>query len=113
MLAEVKTPIKTFVRAAPTAVAIVSVLYILANVAYFAAIPRDQLLSSGMTIAGRFFLNVKNYAFNSVDLQVFGDNSATHALPALIAVSALGNVIAVVFTAARRIFSSHVVGDCQ
>ena len=59
VLTEVKSLGKTLVRAAPTAVVIVSILYMLANVAYFAAVPRDQLLTSGVTIAGRFFLNVK------------------------------------------------------
>ena len=58
MLTEVKSPLKTLVRAAPTAVTIVMVLYILANMAYFAAVPRSQLLTSGVTIAGQFFLNV-------------------------------------------------------
>lgn len=47
------------VRAAPTAIATVTVAYMLVNVAYFAAVPRDEIISSGVTVAGQFFLNVK------------------------------------------------------
>ena len=59
VMTEIKQPLKTLPRALPTAVGIVTILYILVNVAYFAAIPRDQLLSSGVTVAGQFFFNVK------------------------------------------------------
>jgi hypothetical protein len=45
--------------AGSTALAIVTVSYMLVNVAYFAAVPRDEIVSSGITIAGQFFLNVR------------------------------------------------------
>ena len=52
-------------------------------------------------------------SINIVDIQVFGDSGATRGLPAMIAVSALGNVIAIVFMAGRRMSSSHGVADCE
>lgn len=51
--------------------------------------------------------------FDIVDIQVFGDNAATRALPALVAISALGNIIAVAFTAGRRIVEVYSVVNSQ
>ena len=59
----------------------------LANVAYFAAIPKDVIASSGELTAALFFQ------------AVFGD--AGRALPALVAVSAAGNIMAVIIGSAR------------
>jgi amino acid transporter len=38
-MSEIKNPVRTLKIAAPAAIAIVSVLYLLANIAYFAAVP--------------------------------------------------------------------------
>ena len=64
-------------------------LYVLANVAYFAAIPAEELKDSGVIVAGLFFKNV------------FGDSAGARALPGFVAVSNLGNVLAVSFAHAR------------
>lgn len=64
-------------------------LYVLANVAYFAAIPKTELANSGVIVAGLFFKNV------------FGDSAGARALPAFVAISNLGNVLAVSFAHAR------------
>lgn len=68
---------------------IAAVLYVLANVAYFAAIPKKELAESGVIVAGLFFKNV------------FGDNAGSRALPAFVALSNLGNVLAVSFAHSR------------
>ena len=48
-MSELKRPGKTMAIAGPTALAIVTVSYMLVNVAYFAAVPRDEIVSSGVT----------------------------------------------------------------
>ncbi|OAX83606.1 hypothetical protein ACJ72_02035 [Emergomyces africanus] len=89
-LSETKNPVRTLKIAAPLALGIVSVLYILVNVAYFAAVPRDQILSSGRVLAASFFKNV------------FGP-SAGRALSVFIALSAFGNVLSVIFSQGRLV----------
>jgi amino acid transporter len=65
------------------------VLYVLANVAYFAAIPKSDLAKSEVIVAGLFFRNV------------FGNSAGARSLPAFVALSNLGNVLAVSFAHAR------------
>ncbi|CAI6334676.1 unnamed protein product [Periconia digitata] len=89
VLGEVKNPKKTLSIAAPLAIGGVTVLYVLANVAYFAAIPKSDLAKSEVIVAGLFFRNV------------FGDSAAARSLPAFVALSNLGNVLAVSFAHAR------------
>lgn len=73
----------------PLAVGGVTILYVLANVAYFAAIPKYDLANSEVIVAGVFFRNV------------FGDSAGARSLPAFVALSNLGNVLAVSFAHAR------------
>lgn len=89
VLGELKNPRKTLAIAAPIAIGGVTILYVLANVAYFAAISKDDLATSEVLVAGLFFRNV------------FGDSAAARALPAFVALSNLGNVLAVSFAHAR------------
>jgi len=89
VLGELKHPKRTLSIAAPIAVVGVTILYVLANVAYFAAIPKAELATSEVIVAGVFFRNV------------FGDSSGARALPALVALSNIGNVLAVAFAHAR------------
>ncbi|GES60773.1 methionine permease [Aspergillus terreus] len=91
VLSEVKNPARTLRIALPTAMALITVLYILANVAYFAAVPKEQFLHSEVTIAASMFRNI------------FGDSAATTALPALVAISALGHLLGIAFTVPRVI----------
>ncbi|MCJ1468578.1 hypothetical protein MMC07_007207 [Pseudocyphellaria aurata] len=58
-------------------------------VAYFAAIPKTDLAKSEVVVAGLFFRNV------------FGNSAGARALPAFVALSNLGNVLAVSFAHAR------------
>lgn len=89
VLGEIKDPKRTLSLAAPLSAAVATVLYVLANVAYFAAIPKKELAESGVIVAGLFFKNV------------FGDNAGARALPAFVALSNLGNVLAVSFAHSR------------
>lgn len=89
VLSEIKNPKRTLTIAAPLAVGGVTILYVLANVAYFAAIPKSDLATSEVIVAGLFFKNV------------FGDSAGARSLPAFVALSNLGNVLAVSFAHAR------------
>ena len=60
----------------------------LVNIAYFAAVPADEILNSGRGIAANFFRNV------------FG-GTAERALSAFVAISAFGNVLSVIFSQGR------------
>ncbi|KAF9052140.1 amino acid transporter [Panaeolus papilionaceus] len=85
---EVKNPIRTLKIAGPLGLCICAALYLLANIAYFAAATKDEIRHSGVTVAALFFG------------KVFG-NTAQKALSAIVALSALGNVITITYTAAR------------
>ncbi|KAF2679848.1 amino acid transporter-like protein [Lentithecium fluviatile CBS 122367] len=90
VVAEIKNPFPTLKRVAPISLIIVSILYVLANVAYFAAVPAAQIRASKELTAALFFESV------------FGGKAAK-GLPALIAVSAAGNIMAVIIGATRSI----------
>lgn len=89
VLGELQHPRRTLAIAAPLAVGGVTILYVLVNVAYFAAIPMDDLAKSEVLVAGLFFRNV------------FGASAAARSLPAFVALSNMGNVLAVSFAHAR------------
>ncbi len=89
VLGELKNPKRTLSIAAPIAVVGVTILYVLANVAYFAAIPKADLAKSEVIVAGLFFRNV------------FGESVAARSLPAFVAASNIGNVLAVSFAHSR------------
>jgi amino acid transporter len=89
VIGELKHPRKTLSIAAPLAIGGVTILYVLANVAYFAAIPKKDLATSEVLVAALFFKNV------------FGDTAGGRSLPVFVALSNLGNVLAVSFAHAR------------
>ncbi|KAL1954087.1 hypothetical protein VTO42DRAFT_1775 [Malbranchea cinnamomea] len=89
-LSETRNPVRTLKIAAPLALGVVAVLYMLANIAYFAAVPRDEILSSGRILAASFFRNV------------FGPR-AERALSVFVALSAFGNVLSVIFSQGRLV----------
>ncbi|EAU85304.1 high affinity methionine permease [Coprinopsis cinerea okayama7 len=91
---EVKNPIKTMKRYAPISLTAVFVLYMFANVAYFAAVPKEEIRESKELTASLFFR------------AVFGNTSSVRALGALVAVSSFGNMLAVV------IGSSRIIREC-
>ncbi|KAL4893853.1 amino acid permease-domain-containing protein [Aspergillus ambiguus] len=87
-LSETKNPTRTLKIAAPMAIAAVGILYMLCNVAYFAAVPKEQFLSSGQTVAATFFGNM------------FGKR-AEKVMSVFVALSAFGNVLSVIFSQGR------------
>lgn len=89
-LSETKNPVRTLKIAAPLALTSVAVLYMLVNIAYFAAVPKEEILSSGRILAASFFRNV------------FGAR-AERAMSVFVALSAFGNVLSVIFSQGRLV----------
>ncbi|KAL4751347.1 hypothetical protein BDW72DRAFT_173874 [Aspergillus terricola var. indicus] len=87
-LSETKNPERTLKIAAPVAIGSVGVLYMLCNIAYFAAVPKDQFLASGNIVAATFFRNM------------FGSR-AERVMSVFVALSAFGNVLSVIFSQGR------------
>ncbi|KIM37300.1 hypothetical protein M413DRAFT_448598 [Hebeloma cylindrosporum] len=87
-LAEVKDPKRTIRIAGPFAIGVVTVLYLLANIAYFAGAPKEEITGSGRLVAALLFRNV------------YGPR-AERALSVFVALSALGNVLSVIFSQGR------------
>jgi amino acid transporter len=85
-----QNPFHSLKRVTPISLVIVFVLYVLANVAYFAAVPAAEIRESGELAAALFFE------------AVFGTKHA-RGLPALVAVSAAGNIMAVIIGATRQV----------
>lgn len=88
VLNEVKDPVRTIKIAGPLGLSTCGVLYLLANVAYFAAATPQEIADSGTTVAS-YFMG-----------KVFGD-AAQKALSVLVALSAFGNVLTVTFAQSR------------
>ncbi|QKX60187.1 uncharacterized protein TRUGW13939_07330 [Talaromyces rugulosus] len=88
VLNEVKNPVRTVKIAGPLGLMICGILYLLANIAYFAVATPEELANSGLTVAA-FFMK-----------RVFG-TAAQRALSVLVAISALGNVMTVTFAQSR------------
>lgn len=86
VLQEVTNPHFVLTIAAPIAFLFTSFLYLLVILSYLIVVPREEVIDSGILIAGVFFN------------RILGVNTASRLLPLLIAVSNLGNVMAVSFT---------------
>ncbi|CAI6333182.1 unnamed protein product [Periconia digitata] len=89
-LSETRNPVRTLKIAAPLALGSVAILYMLVNIAYFAAVPAEELLSSKRLVAASLFRNV------------FGP-TAERALSVFVALSAFGNVLSVIFSQGRLV----------
>ncbi|KAH7024477.1 high-affinity methionine permease [Microdochium trichocladiopsis] len=87
---EIKRPVPTLKKNATASVLIVSILYILCNVAYFSAVPKAEFAASSQTAAAVFFT------------RVFGPRGA-NALNVFVLLSAFGNLLAVLIGHARMI----------
>ncbi|KAG7665132.1 uncharacterized protein J8A68_001188 [[Candida] subhashii] len=83
VLNEVDNPYHILTIAAPLAVLLTTSLYFLVLIAYLIVIPKEEILSSGVLIAGIFFN------------KVFGESITSRLLPILISFSNLGNVLVV------------------
>ncbi|RAL65394.1 hypothetical protein DID88_000962 [Monilinia fructigena] len=91
VLSEVRNPQKTLRIALPLSMGIITVLYLLANVAYFAGVSKAEMTAAKVTVAASLFKNI------------FGESAGTKALPVLVALSALGHLLGVAFTVPRLI----------
>ncbi|KAJ9225720.1 hypothetical protein DTO027B5_3432 [Paecilomyces variotii] len=89
VLSEVKNPSRTLRVAAPVALALVSVSYILVNIAYFLVVDKDDFKASGAIVGAHFFGNI------------FGPVVGERILPLLIILSAYGNIAATSFAQSR------------
>ncbi|KAG9221546.1 hypothetical protein CCMSSC00406_0009369 [Pleurotus cornucopiae] len=92
VLNDVKNPVRTLKIAGPLGLGICATLYLLANVAYFAAATKEEIVKSGVTVASLFFRNVG--PSGELEKINFINNFASSN-------SALGNVITVTFAASR------------
>ncbi|CAI7592289.1 unnamed protein product [Penicillium glandicola] len=88
---EVRNPTKTFRWSAPLSLGVTAVLYVLANIAYFSAATKEEILESKVVAAGLFFE------------KVFGTGGAASALNFLICMSAFGNLLAVLIGQSRML----------
>ncbi|KAL7619803.1 hypothetical protein AAE478_010348 [Parahypoxylon ruwenzoriense] len=88
---EIKNPIHTLKRNGTISIFVVSVLYILCNIAYFAAVPKEDFAKTKETSAALFFVTV------------FGKGGAEQALNVLVLLSAFANLLAVLIGQSRVI----------
>ncbi|KAI2782095.1 amino acid permease-domain-containing protein [Daldinia loculata] len=86
---EVKDPVRTLKSVSLTALVTACLLYLLANLAYFAVVPIEDIKESGQLVAALFFE------------RTFGPNIGKRFLPLAVALSAAGNVMVVTFSTAR------------
>ena len=86
---EVKNPVRSIRNSGGLSLVLVAVLYVLANVACFSAVPKEELVKSSQVAASLFFE------------KVFGSAGAARGLNFLIALSAFGNLIAVLLGTSR------------
>ncbi|KAJ9610424.1 hypothetical protein H2200_005201 [Cladophialophora chaetospira] len=89
VISEVRDPIPTVKFAAPVALTLASLGYVLANVAYFCAVEKDDFRTSGVVVASHFLRNI------------FGPLWGERILPCFIVISAFGNIAATSFAQAR------------
>jgi amino acid transporter len=83
VLAEVKgpDPVRTVRKSSIISLSLVSFLFLFINVAYVAAIPREEIQGSGQLIAVLFFR------------RIFGSWFGVKVLPLLVALSCFGNIV--------------------
>lgn len=93
VLSETEDPYHVLTIAAPIAVAGASFLYFLVILSYLIVIPREELMRSGVLVAGIFFN------------KIFGQGITSFFLPLMISLSNLGNVMVVSFA------HSYVIED--
>ncbi|KAH9852455.1 amino acid transporter [Lenzites betulinus] len=87
-LAEVRDPVRTMKRAAPLAMLSVTLVYMLVNVAYLAVVDKEEIVGSGRIVAALHFGKLWGVG-------------AERAVSVIVALSTLGNILAVLFTHGR------------
>ncbi|KAL8786036.1 MAG: hypothetical protein Q9213_003019 [Squamulea squamosa] len=89
VLSEVSQPKKRFAKATIATMILVAILFILSNVAYLCAVPKDRVLGTDLDMANIFFQDV------------FGNEIAPRVMSGIIALSIFGNIVVMTFTASR------------
>ncbi|KAI0342263.1 APC amino acid permease [Trametopsis cervina] len=89
-LSEIRDPIRTIKLAAPLAMFSITIVYMLVNIAYYAVVDKQEILGSGRIIAALFFGKVWGIWTERV-------------LSTIVAISCMGNVLAVLFSQGRVI----------
>ncbi|KAI0336783.1 amino acid transporter [Cubamyces sp. BRFM 1775] len=87
-LAEVRDPVRTIKRAAPLAMLCITLVYLLVNVAYLAVVDKEEIVGSGRIVAALHFGKLWGVG-------------AERAVSVIVALSTLGNILAVLFTHGR------------
>ncbi|KAI0777262.1 amino acid transporter [Trametes elegans] len=87
-LAEVRDPVRTIKRAAPLAMVSVTAVYFLVNVAYLAVVDKEEIINSGRIVAALHFGKLWGVG-------------AERTVSVIVALSTLGNILAVLFTHGR------------
>jgi amino acid transporter len=102
VLGEMKgtNPVRTVRKAGFISLAIVAFLCFFANVAYVAAVPREEIRNSGQLIAALFFRHT------------FGDTQFARLLPAMVAMSCLGNIVCLSFRLMVEFVTMLCTSDC-
>ncbi|KAK1961672.1 high-affinity methionine permease [Colletotrichum sublineola] len=88
---EVKDPVRQIRKNGRISLSIVTVLYLMANIAHFAAVPKADLAAAEQIAASLFFKNV------------FGSSRAVRGLNFLIALSSFGNLLTVLIGSSRML----------
>ncbi|KAI9699148.1 MAG: hypothetical protein M1836_003338 [Candelina mexicana] len=89
VLSEVKEPKRVFAKTTIAAMGVLSIIFVLANIAYLCAVSFDQRLDRQLDMATLFFT------------EIFGTNAAPRVMSGIIALSILGNIVVMTFTASR------------
>ncbi|KAI0766302.1 APC amino acid permease [Irpex lacteus] len=89
-LSEIRDPVRTIKLAAPLAMISITFVYMLVNIAYYAVVDKHEILGSGRIIAALFFGKLWGLWTERI-------------LGLIVAISSLGNVLAVIFTQGRVI----------
>ncbi|KAG0695135.1 amino acid permease-domain-containing protein [Suillus ampliporus] len=96
VLGEVRTrdPVRTVRKAAFLSLLLVTCLFVFVNVAYVAAVPKDEIKNSGQLVAALFFQ------------RVFGEGFTAKTLPIMVTLSCFGNITIGQARILREIFAS-------
>ncbi|KAI4195086.1 MAG: hypothetical protein LQ348_002512 [Seirophora lacunosa] len=89
VLSEVSHPKKRFAKATISTMLLIAGLFILTNVAYLCAVPKNRILGSELDMANIFFQDV------------FGNEIAPRVMSGIIALSIFGNIVVMTFTASK------------
>ncbi len=76
-----RNPVRTVRNAGSISLFISTALFVFTNIAYVAAIPKDDIMQSGQLVGALFFQ------------RVFGDSWASKILPVMVIISCLGNLV--------------------